>query len=162
MTNKAMRDAIREEIRRRRGGGGKPDRGPGDLVKADRDAGPNIHRDETTWTVATPEEFRRGMQVEPSIPPEHTVPSANDEKKINHNIARMKGRPAGRLSRVNELQQALAQRIRDAETDEERDEAEQDYRDMIDERYDERMKKRDRNTMPKRSSVDFSGRRRSS
>jgi hypothetical protein len=66
MANKAMRDAIREEIRRRRGGGGKPDRGPGDLVKADRDAGPNIQQDDTTWTVATPEEFREGMQVEPS------------------------------------------------------------------------------------------------
>jgi hypothetical protein len=160
MANKAMRDAIREEIRRRRGGGGKPDRGPMDLVKADRDAGPNIHRDETTWTVATPEEFRRGMQVEPSRPPEHTVPSVNDEKKTDHNIARMKGRPAGRLSRVNELQQALAQRIREAETDEERGEAEQDYRDMIDEEYDRRMQKRKRGNM--QSSVDFSGRRRGS
>ena len=70
MANKAMRDAIREEIRRRRGGGGKPDRGPGDLVKADRDAGPNIQRDTNTWTVATPEEFREGMQVEPSKRPD--------------------------------------------------------------------------------------------
>ena len=70
MANKAMRDAIREEIRRRKGGGGKPDRGPGDLVKADRDAGRTIQRDDETWTVATPEEFREGMQVEPSKGPE--------------------------------------------------------------------------------------------
>lgn len=155
MANSKIREAIRKAYV------SKANRnGPADLVRADREAGPRIHRDENTWTVATPEEFREGMQVEPSRPPEHTAPSVNDEKKTDHNIARMKGRPAGRLSRVNELQQALAQRIREAETDEERDEAEQDYRDMIDEDYDRRMKKRDQNTMPKRSRADFSGRRR--
>ena len=157
MANSKIREAIRKAYV------SKANRnGPADLVRADQEAGPRIRRDARTWTVATPEEFREGMQVEPSRPPEHTAPSVNDEKKINHNIARMKGRPAGRLSRVNELQQALAQRIREAETDEDREWAEQDYRDMIDERYDERMKKRDRNTMPKRSRADFSGRRRGS
>ena len=70
MASSKLREAIREELRKRRGGGGKPDKGAGDLVKADRDAGPNIQRDDDTWTVATPEEFREGMKVAPSKGPE--------------------------------------------------------------------------------------------
>lgn len=70
MASSKLREAVREELRRRNGGGGKPDKGPGDLVRADREAGRNIQRDTDTWTVATPEEFRQGMKVAPSKGPE--------------------------------------------------------------------------------------------
>ena len=56
MANSKIREAIRKAYV------SKANRnGPADLVRADQEAGPRIHRDENTWTVATPEEFRAGM-----------------------------------------------------------------------------------------------------
>lgn len=74
---------------RRSGNGSKPDQGPGDLVKADRDAGPNIHRDDWTWTVATPEEFRRGSNTERSGRSKRST--RNDKKDLQQEVSMLLG-----------------------------------------------------------------------
>ena len=55
-TKTEISKAIRNAYRDRKGNG------QGDLAYEDRAAGPNIHRDTNTWTVATPEEFARGSR----------------------------------------------------------------------------------------------------
>lgn len=99
--------------------------GPADLVRADRDAGPRIHRDENTWTVATPEEFREGM-TDVARRQRH----ANEYDDAAHHAVNdhRYNRPTGRTRKFDELQQKLAERIRDAKTQKERRQAESDYR----------------------------------
>lgn len=127
--SRQLREAIREELRRRNGGG-KGSRGPGDLVKEDRDAGPNIHMDDNTWTVATPEEFRRGMRVAPDAPPSHDHElDMNQEAQAQHHFAQNQGKPVGRVRRFDELEQLLAQKMR-SDDEEEADLAHSHYTDV--------------------------------
>ena len=68
--------------------GRKPDGGPGDLVKADRAAGPNIQRDDYSWTVATPEEFRAGMS---ETAKRGSGKKRNDDEELKQELAYLLG-----------------------------------------------------------------------
>lgn len=79
------------ERAKRSGSGRKPDQGPGDLVKADREAGRNIQRDDSTWTVATPDEFRAGMSETAKRGSGRGKKRANDEEKLKQELSFLLG-----------------------------------------------------------------------